>query len=465
MTPSQFMLRVLRKLSHVSYKSLSKGAILSARVENKAVKMMLGLDYSLQTRGQMSMEEKVYNAIPMITPLNPSLPATGRKGAVSLVVPSLTSRGFYGGVATAIIFAAKLAIKLKKPLRIIQTLEPGDGEGLDTFFKENDLPLRGEDVDVIDISARRYNFYGYLDLHPEDVYVVSAWWDAYLINQLPLTHRFVYLIQDFEPIFYPNSDKSALADQTYRLDSFIPVCNTELMYQHMSRRGYKHIREEGMFFEPAVSRATSGLSEKRDGKRTMFLYGRPSVDRNLFNLSLLAINEVFGTGKLAANDWEIYMAGQDNIPNISFGSGAVIKNLGKMSMEKYLEFVRTIDVAISPMMAPHPNYPTLEFSSVGAGVVTTRYETKQDLGNYSKNIVMADSSIESLSNAIIKASELTYEERIANAKEGDIGDSWDKALAPVLGKLVEELQDSLPKEGRKRPYASEDAGSAPHLPN
>jgi hypothetical protein len=431
----QLLLRIIRKIAAKVHVASYRLVALSARVERKATRMLIGTDYSLKVHNQLPVEQIVYNAIPYTTPINPSLPAINRSGTVSLVVPSLIGRGFYGGVATAIIFAAKLSLKLGMPLRIIQTVEAGDGEGLDNFFRDYGINIDSEKVEILDLSGRRYNFYGYLDLHPDDVYVVSAWWDAQLISGLPLKRKFVYMIQDFEPIFYPNGDMSALAESTYHLSSFIPVCNTRLMYVHMSNKGYSYIKKEGLWFEPAVSRLDNGLARENTNKRRLFLYGRPSVDRNLFNLALLALNQTFSTNTLDPAEWEVFMAGQDSLPNIALSGGVIVQNLGKMDMGRYLELIKTIDVAISPMLAPHPNYPTLEFASVGAAVATTRYENKQDLTNYSHNIVMADPTVESLSQAIVEASRIPYATRIKNATNTNLPANWDEALEPVLSKL------------------------------
>lgn len=430
-----FLLRVFRKLSHISYIIFYRASIFSSRVEDKALRLMLGTDYSVKVRNETTVEEKIYTSLKTITPLNPSLPAVHRPPKVSLLLPSLVGRGFYGGAATALIFAAKLAERRNMPLRIVQTLEPGDGKGLTSFFKANGIKFTKDDVEVLDVSGRRFNFYGYLDLHPQDIMVASAWWDAHLISRLPLLQKFVYLIQDYEPIFYPNGDDAVLAENTYHTKKFIPVCNTKLMYEFMDSKGFEYVRENGLWFEPAVSRLALGKSHENTGKRKMFLYGRPAVARNLFHLGLQAMNEAFGENGLNVKEWELYMAGQDNLPNIRLSNGGVIENLGKLSMDEYLEFMKTVDVAISPMMAPHPNYPTLEFASIGAAVVTTKYETKQSLARYSKNIFICDLSPESLTTGILEAAGTTYDERMNNLSHNHISDDWDAQLEPVLVRL------------------------------
>lgn len=434
-------MRAVRKSAHLSHRVLRKGANFSAKVEDKTTRLITGKEFSAKLEPTMPVEKVVFNGIKYnIAPLNPALPAVGREGKVTVLVPSLNKRSFFGGTATALIVAGKLALKLKRPLRIVETLEPGGKEGLGDFLKDNGISLPDE-VELIDVSARTYNRYGYLDLHPDDILIASAWWDAKLLSQLPLKRNFIYLIQDYEPIFYPNSDEYVFAEETYHNKNFIPVLNTELMYKFMCSKDYQHIADNGVWFEPAVSRLQHGKSIKNTDKRRIFLYGRPSVARNLFYTAVSALNQVFDSEAIQANEWEIYMAGQDKLPNIRLSTGVQITNLGKMSMSDYSAFIKTVDVALSPMMAPHPNYPTLEFASVGAAVVSTRYRTKQTLATYSKNIIMCDLSTEDMAKALMKAMAISYDTRIDNLKSNNINNNWDEALAGVIDKIASKLEN------------------------
>jgi hypothetical protein len=432
-------LRVIRKSSHLTNKAIHKGLTFTTKVEDKSNRIISGVDFSASTFKEIPFEKVYFNGIKYnIAPLNPALPAVGRKGMVTLLIPSLSKASFYGGTATALLIAGKLAVNLNKNLRIVETLAPGGLDGLGDFFVKNNITLQENSIELIDVSARSYNIYGYLDIHPDDIHIASAWWDALLLDKLPLPKKYIYLLQDFEPIFYANSDEYLLAENTYHSNKFIPVCNTKLMYTFMSER-YMNIKKNGIWFEPAMSQNKNGYSIENIDKKRLFLYGRPSVERNLFYSGLNALNIAFNSGALDPNKWDLYMAGQDKLPNITLSSGIEIKNLGKMDVATYYKFARTIDLTISLMMAPHPNYPTLELSSIGSAVVTTKYKTKQDLSEYSKNIYMADLSIESIVDAIKDASKISYKQRIDNAKQSNIPDNWDETLK----ELLEEIKNKL----------------------
>ena len=284
---------------------------------------------------------------------------TDREGVVCLLLPTLDSKAIYGGAATAIIFAVKLSLYLKKTFRLVTTLSSGESSSFQTFLQENNITITDDNIEIIDVSSRSIKNKLKIDLNYNDLLIVSAWGDAHVAGTLPIKN-FIYLIQDYEPIFFPNSDRYLLAEQTYHLKNFIPVCNTKLMYDFMVENNYKNIIHHALFFEPAVSRLKSGMVKKNLQKKNLFLYGRIRVERNLFYTALMAISHLCERGFLKKDEWNLYMAGEDEIPLIQLPNGQVIINNGKMEMKEYISFSKTIDVAITLMMSPHPNYPTLE---------------------------------------------------------------------------------------------------------
>lgn len=435
--------RVVRKSAYLSRKVFSKAANFSSRIEKKADRIIHGTDPTVTIHGKVLYEEIFAKAIPEIVPINPALPVPGRQATVTLLIPSLQKSSFFGGTATALIFAAHLALRRGLPLRIAETLKHSKTKNadLEEFFASFNIDFKRSNISLMNIASRTYNHYGYLDIHPDDIFVASAWWDAYLLQHLPLQRQFIYLIQDYEPIFYNNSDKFVFAESTYRKESFIPVCNTRLMYEFMKAKGYKYIAKNGLFFEPAVNVGVKlGINKiKTDVKKHMFLYGRPSVNRNLFYTAIKAINQSFEPGRLEPSEWEVFMGGEDKLPNILLDSGLTITNLGKTSLNEYYNFAKTVDVAVSLMMAPHPSYPPLELSSLGAAVVTTAYENKQDLGKYCRNILVSDIDNDSLVTMILQAASMPYETRIKNAQSCAIPSDWDDALKDTINKVIARL--------------------------
>lgn len=426
--PDIIAIRTIRKVSHLVNKIAKKGSHFLDRVEDKSTRVIVNRTGSPDAREHVEFNEFFYHSFPEITPIHPALPALGQKPSVT-VFAFLDPRGFYGGIATLLCVGAALANRLGYDFRVAQTANFSDNTDVLDFLKSKGITIEKERFSTINLSKRSVANFGYLPLHQDDVLVVSAWWDAHTAAQLPLKNKFLYLIQDYEPIFYNNSDRSALAEQTYHTEKFIPILNTEILYKFFKENDYKYITENGVFFEPAPAPIIKKAPVRAtNNKRRLFLYGRPNVHRNLYYTALEALNIALQDERMQGFDWKLFSAGSTDIPSIKLTSGHVIENKGKMSMEDYYSFAQTIDVAVSPMLAPHPNYPTLELASLGACVVSTKWETKQNLDYYSPNIFMAEPTAADMAEKIIQATLLDDKVKRANAKKNNIGGDWVRAL-------------------------------------
>ena len=159
----------------------------------------------------------------------------------------------------------------------------------------------------------------------------------------------------------------------------------------------------------------------------------------MFYTAIKAIDLAISDSRLENYNIEIYSAGSSDIPNIKLSNGVKINNKGKMPLNEYYKFIQTIDVAISPMLAPHPNYPTLEFSSTGATVVTTKWQTKQNLDRYSKNIFMCEPTIEDMSEKIIDAVLKNTKDILKDFKDNNLNTDWNKALDKPIKDLSKKI--------------------------
>ena len=426
--PDIIALRAIRKVSHLSNKIARKSSHFLDRVEDKSTRMIINRAGSPDGLSHTGFNEFFYHSFPEITPIHPALPVLGQKPSVT-VFAFLDPRGFYGGIATVLCVGAALANRLGYDFRVAQTANFSDNTDVLDFLQSKGITIEKERFSTLDLSKRSVTNFGYLPLHKNDVLVVSAWWDAHTAAQLPLKNKFLYLIQDYEPIFYNNSDRSALAEQTYHTDKFIPILNTEILYTFFKENDYKYITENAVYFEPAPAPTVAKTHRRVAGnEKRLFLYGRPNVHRNLYYMALEALDIALQDERMQAFDWKLFSAGSTDIPSIKLTSGHVIKNKGKMSMQDYYDFAKTIDVAVSPMLAPHPNYPTLELASLGACVVSTKWKTKQSLDYYSSNIFMAEATATDMAEKIIQATLLDNKTRQANMKNNNISGNWAQAL-------------------------------------
>jgi hypothetical protein len=433
--PDVIALRALRKASHLANRILHKGGYFMGRVEKKATRL---INRRTGTAGEaVPIDSVVAHAFYQMTPIFPALPAIGQKPAV-VVFAFLAPRGFYGGIATLLRVAGHLADKLGHDLKIVQTTGFSKETAVLDFLAEDGIVIPESRFINLDASTRHPGKPFNLPLHPDDIVVVSAWWDAHVASLLPLQRKFLYLLQDYEPIFYNNSDSSVFATQTYLSEKFVPLCNTQLLYDFFSQNGYGYIKENGTWFEPApVPKSAKPQPQKRNGgRRSMFIYGRPDVHRNLYYNALRAVNLAMKDERLEGTQWDLFSAGQADLCDVRLDSGHIIKNFGKLPMNEYYRFASNVDVALSPMLAPHPNYPTLELAFLGAMVVTTKYANKQDLSRYSQNILMAGATTESMAEKLVEAMLTCDEVRLDNLKHTTIGNDWGKALDEPLNRII-----------------------------
>lgn len=409
-----FTTRGLRKVSRVS----------AARL-GRAQRQALAYEEQLTRRidGPVLARDYLARDIPRLRPLE-LRSSTTRDPAVRVL--GFLGGGVFGGMATALMLGAALAEELDRPLDVVQTHAFDAQVDFGAYVRKAAFEVPADRCSTVDVSRRHTPEDSVLDVHPDDVFVASAWWDAYHLQQSPLVDRFVYLVQDYEPIFYPHSDEHSLARSTYLRDDAIRVYNSSVLAEFFVEEGLD-TAGTAIWFEPAVDVASETVTHGETGSRTLFLYGRPQVPRNLFGLSVAAL-------ELALQDpvfegWRILTAGSDDVPEIAFSSGHRLERLRTMPRETYFAFVRSVDLALTPMLAPHPNYPTLEIGSLGRPVVTTAWETKTDLTRYSPSIRLVEPSTEALAHALVGAA--ASGPAAVGSFSTVLSSSWTEALRPV----------------------------------
>ena len=141
-----------------------------------------------------------------------------------------------------------------------------------------------------------------------DVAIATLWATAYMAARFEARRRRFYLVQDFEPAFYPAGTLYAVAEESYRLGLYA-LCNTERL-----RRIYRE--PTAAWLVRSCRRSTGGVPCRRAARAdagrpaTVFVYARPGHWRNCWELASLALVELkerLGDGVriLAAGSWAI----------------------------------------------------------------------------------------------------------------------------------------------------------------
>lgn len=358
---------------------------------------------------------------------------------INIMYDDFDKKSFFGGKATALILANKLAEKHSYKLRIIGTnIQP---EVYRTF-----LEVFGE-AEVQDLSYVDFNKQKKLDVSDKDVFIATNGFSASTIlnNPLLINNNLFYVMQEVETMFYDHGDTYLFISQAMKHPKVIPIVNTKLLYDWFCEKGYENVKKQGVHFEPAfpLGYKYRNVNKKTKKPYKLFFYARPNHQRNLFYFGIKTLNQAFLSGALDPDKWIVYMSDDGTTPLFKFDSGVKVEKLKQMDWLEYNEFLREIDLTYAMMYTPHPSYPPIDTAMIGGVVVANKYANKQSLANYSKNIITAELNESDMVNAFRDASKLVEdnEKRINNYSENNINHSWDDALKDVIEYMKDKIEN------------------------
>ncbi|MEY8689127.1 MAG: hypothetical protein AB9M53_04500 [Leptothrix sp. (in: b-proteobacteria)] len=349
-------------------------------------------------------------SISEVTPLPPTVSTCHSHRRINLIVPALSEEHLFGGIATALRCFDKLRAGFDG-FRIIVSDETHPKIVKNAFYSNWLLT----DLDTCDtlqpnIVAAGHRANKMLAVHSGDVFMATAWWTAHLgyaiinwQNEIfadSVDRKLIYLIQDFEPGFYPWSSRYALAEASYRKPNLThAIFNTKILAEFFSQNGFafssKYILEPRLHPKLTEIRNNSNIFKK---ERRILVYGRPGTDRNVFGLIVAGL-KTWSKNYPHAKDWIVCSAGE-SFESIPLGNGCTLENLGKLNIDQYsLELARS-SVGLSLMLSPHPSYPPLEMCAHGILTITNKFANK-DLSSISDQLInLLDLSPENISNSL-----------------------------------------------------------------
>ncbi|CAO3383406.1 rhamnosyltransferase WsaF family glycosyltransferase [Azospirillum argentinense] len=387
-------------------------------------------------------------------------PSLAGRPHLNVLVPGLAMKHMSGGPNTAINLAYRLAA-LGVSVRFIATDAPIDADPA-PFWRHVRL-ISGVDrvlpnATLVDASDRTKT----LPIGINDVFMATAWWTAQMAKYAVAKtnhRRFVYLIQDYEPILHPASTQSALAEETYALDH-IPVINTSLLKEFLAERKIgRHadpaFSERAIAFEPAVDQTRFHAVETVGRRRTLLFYARPTNGlRNLFEMGVAALQKAIHDGVFDPAEWDFVGMGEAFAP-VPLAAGAWLKPAPWLDFDGYARQMRESDILLSLMLSPHPSYPPIEMALCGKPVVTTVFANKtvDRLAELSPNIIGAEATIEGIAGGLAEARHRLDSGTCRCGAHGLYPGDWDTSFATAVPHLYEELLSlfgapPLPAEAR-----------------
>jgi hypothetical protein len=198
---------------------------------------------------------------------------------------------------------------------------------------------------------------------PSDWSFATLWTTAYRLLHVRNTGLKFYLVQDYEPLFYPAGSTSAQVELTYRF-GFHHVANTRALGSLLAR---KH-GTCACAFDPQVDLGVfhGELHRSDRGAMRVFFYGRPGHPRNAFELGTEALLQL---KRELGDRVEIVCAGAEWDPR-AFGLAGAVRNLGVLAYGQTAELYRSCHACLTMMMTRHPSYLPLEFMACGGLVVS-----------------------------------------------------------------------------------------------
>jgi hypothetical protein len=355
-------------------------------------------------------ENRQHSDLVEITPIA-GQPAASVRPRLNLLVPTIAADQLFGGIATALHFFSELAAS-DFDLRVILT---------DNDIHEPQPPtllagwqfVRAEDSadGTRQITPFAHRNGRQLPVRRNDIFIASAWWTAYTGQRLiqwqaqhyacPI-RPLVYLIQDFEPGFYPWSTRYLLAQSTYtqREVPLIAVFNTRLLQDYLAAQGFGFT--PAYAFEPSLHPQLRQWLQAHPlqavRKRQILFYGRPSVERNAFPLIVQGLRHWQQHDPRSAN-WKTISMGEPH-PPVVLATNRACEVKGKLNLNNYANLMSESAIGISLMVSPHPSYPPLEMAAFGMRVITNSFGAKQ-LDQWSNHIYsLADPTPENLSTTL-----------------------------------------------------------------
>jgi len=332
------------------------------------------------------------------------------------------NHAFFGGVHTILRLMDWMTQKhgVRHRLVVFDRLEATDGEIRDAVTAA--FPALASIDIVLPVEGRiRYD-----ELPMTDIAISTMWISAYAMARFNDTAAKFYMVQDFEPAFYSAGTLSALAEATYRL-GFAGIVNTPGLDEAYSEYGNPSVA-----FVPAVDPvATIQKPSARDGEPVQIvLYGRPSTDRNAFELIAAASVEL---KRRHGDAVRIVSAGEEWNP-ADLGLEGAVENLGLLpTLDAVKSLYAESDIGVCFMLSKHPSYQPFEYLAASVAPVVNRNAATAWMLEDEKNCLVTEPFTSGIAAAVSRlVDDADLRRSIAKrGREQVTATAWDEELERV----------------------------------
>ena len=252
---------------------------------------------------------------------------------VNILIPTIDLEHFFGGYIAKFNLARRLAERgVRTRVVTVDPVEALPDSWASQLESYSNLTGFFEKVEVT--FAREQG----LEVSPSDRFIATTWWTAHIAHSALTAlerDRFVYLIQEYEPLTFPMGTYAALAGESYSFPHFA-LFSGELLRDYFRRHGigvYGQGVEAGDAASASFQNAITAIDPPTRAElsarttRSLLFYARPEshASRNMFELGVLALRDAVDAGALRP-PWELNGIGSlDGGQEVVLGNGAVLR--------------------------------------------------------------------------------------------------------------------------------------------
>jgi glycosyltransferase involved in cell wall biosynthesis len=372
---------------------------------------------------------------------------------VNMLVPTIDLDHFFGAYIGKFNLARRLAehglrvrIVAVDPTRLPDTWrdEIRGYEGLDSLLDKVGIEFApGRDLMTLEVN-------------PRDCFIATTSWTAHLAHRATQElerDRFVFVIQEYDPLTYPVGTLGAVTRQAYGYPHFA-VFSTEFLREYFRNHGlgvYSQGAERGdrdsvSFLNAITSVEAPAPEEMRRQASSLLFYARPEAhaERNMFELGLMAMAAAIDDGILPSG-WRYYGVGAMEPSVVRITDAIEMEVLPRQSQGEYRSLLREHSVGLSLMDTPHPSLVPLEMASAGMLVVTSTFENKtaDSLRAISENLIPVEPTVDAVKAGLADAiAAIGDTDRRISGSHVDWSRSWQESFDDALVDRIKEFVEA-----------------------
>ncbi|MGK2955042.1 MAG: rhamnosyltransferase WsaF family glycosyltransferase [Solirubrobacterales bacterium] len=407
--------------------------------------------------GELKVESEVTPQMRQkVAPLFPVVSAT-QPQRVNLLIPAIDLEHLFGGYIAKFSLARRL-VEQGVRTRIV-TVDPTpplpkDWKKQVESYRQLDGLFEGVEVEFGRDGREP------LRLSPDDRFIATTWWTAHIATRLASQsgrQRFLYMIQEYEPLTVPSGKWADLAAESYGFEHDALFSTSILRdYFRENRIGvYAGGEHEGdqhsLFFGNAITPVVPPEPEILAGRKnpSLIFYGRPEqhAARNLYDVGIDALRQAISEG-VFGEEWSFHGIGSTgSSESVDLGGGRVLELVPRTDQDSYARLLTGHDLGLALMDAPHPSLVPIEMASAGMIAVTTTYgstKTPEKMSAISGNLIAVPPDTGSVAAGLAEAvGRIPDSAGRSAAAEVAWANDWDQALDdPLMERIVKLLEVS-----------------------